>query len=416
MPVNFRKTGTLQAIFQTIGLLLIIFGGVGVVAYLATFSRPMILGSGTAILVGLTCCLSANAMFEEHEFSAQKKQLIFRRKVWGKPTETVLADFQQIRRVADVKVSLSSGRHGNGPPYRELRVWVDSRPHITLLSTVALDVSSMGLRSEAAKLAKLLDRELEVIDTLPALKPGLLGGRVFDPSDNPSECPDLSTLGNGRKTHALGKEPVFENFRRGLFKFTGLLLMVGPIAGLGSLYKFSVCVPLLFMLFTLLVICGILQVFRRDSFTSSVVIDLERQQVIVHKEMGLLRQQKVWANLEDVAFVAVGGEIPPFPLNAWWDHVVYIVTKSGRKLRVASYGVDFPLASENAQTLARSYSWVCKIPTAEQRMRVVKSRSDLDLRFAPLSMSKINLAIMLGWTYATIGNGFTFMMMFAVRP
>lgn len=108
----------------------------------------------------------------------------------------------------------------------------------------------------------------------------------------------------------------------------------------------------------------------RQLFRVELVLDRERQQLLLRRRFLWIRQLVPLAGLEELWGAAWAGEFPAAPVNYWWEYVTFLITRQGRRFRASRHGDNHTAAARQAERLAKEFELEFLEGETEQQMVV----------------------------------------------
>ena len=110
-----------------------------------------------------------------------------------------------------------------------------------------------------------------------------------------------------------------------------------------------------FLAWILIAVLGVLGLLTLTRFLIKIelVMDRERQQLLLRRRVLGFTQLVSLAGVEELWAVVTAGEVPAAPVNYWWDYVTLLITRSGRRFRAARHGDSFSAADQATRALGQ---------------------------------------------------------------
>jgi hypothetical protein len=196
----------------------------------------------------------------------------------------------------------------------------------------------------------------------------------------------------------LGFHAGFEDWLRTSRKVMMAYLWVFPILAIGYLrlapgYSGK---PLAWVL---ILVVGVLVLLKLARYFISIelVLDRERQQLLLRRRIFLFRNLVSLAGVEELWAVVTAGEIPAAPVNYWWDYVTLLITRTGQRFRAASHGPDFTAAEVQTRELANDLG-IEVLPSRPQHTVKVNNSGDLPrLEFKKVPLQAMDCLTVVFW-------------------
>ena len=143
----------------------------------------------------------------------------------------------------------------------------------------------------------------------------------------------------------------------------------------------------------LLVLLGVLYL-GRTLFRVRLVLDLERQEVLLHrKRLGLFDSYRPLATAEALWGTTWSGELTQAPFTWWWNYAALLVTRDGQRFRCFEH-TDWVEADRHAQELAETLGLEFR-PGQEKRLSRI--RPGPEFTFWSVPVQALDVFCLLYW-------------------
>lgn len=149
----------------------------------------------------------------------------------------------------------------------------------------------------------------------------------------------------------------------------------------------------------LIAVVGLLVVLKIARFFIKVqlVLDRERQQLLLRRQIFGMTHLKSLAGVEDLWAVVTAGEVPAAPVNYWWDYVTLLITKSGQRFRAASHGASFLKAERATRRLGEELGVEIFPGKEDHKVEVVMGEGRPELRFHEFHLKAADCLAVVFW-------------------
>ena len=135
----------------------------------------------------------------------------------------------------------------------------------------------------------------------------------------------------------------------------------------------------------------------RQLIRVELVLDRERQQLLLRRRFLWIRQLVPLAGLEELWGAAWAGEFPAAPVNYWWEYVSFLITRQGRRFRAARHGDDHRAAAALARRLADEFELEFLEGETEQQMVIRPGPDTPSVRFRSSPRAALDCCAVVFW-------------------
>lgn len=175
------------------------------------------------------------------------------------------------------------------------------------------------------------------------------------------------------------------------FPFLGVLYFASGATFSGA--------PLTWLL-VLVVSVLLLLTIARSVIKVELVLDRERQQLLLRRRIFFFVQLQSLAGVEELWAVVTAGEVPAAPVNYWWDYVTLIITKSGQRFRAARHGEKFDLAQAATRTLGQDLGVEVLESYEGHRVKVVPGTLHPEVQFKKYPLKALDCLTVFFWGFS----------------
>lgn len=162
--------------------------------------------------------------------------------------------------------------------------------------------------------------------------------------------------------------------------------------------------------YLLMLAVGVLMVLTVTRFFIKIelVMDRERQQLLLRRRVFFFKQLVSLAGVEELAAVVTAGEVPAAPVNYWWDYVTVLLTKSGQRFRAARHGADFNVAQVATRELGEHLGIPVWSSQEGCKMKVHMGPSGPEARFEKFPLKMMDCLTVVFWGLMVFVSPFCF--------
>lgn len=137
--------------------------------------------------------------------------------------------------------------------------------------------------------------------------------------------------------------------------------------------------------------------------SSELILDHERQELMLRQRRFFLVSYKPLIGAEDLWGVTWAGELPQAPFTWWWEYVTLLVTRQGRRFRAFRIAKEWYQAESRAQEMAKKLGIPFHKGKEGHRLSI-KAGPSLSFRKVPVGV--LDLFAVIYWGFFIIPGGF----------